>query len=294
MTVPVLGCVSAISLAAAFILILLAPWAERVGGPIGGSAAVGGGLLLLLLASVAGLSGFGWLAWWAAILATSSLVWAALAYFAHRFLRGGARTSKARADAVAAGANCAPRLTFGTKQNEGPDFETWRTYLLTLFSTSPTAGQLTESAMAWGGAYYGLYYTSNMAELTPRISIICERGSDGKCLADASDQGVTVVNKAPVSLAIVNSVTSSDNRVRISVGMSAALNASGGPSLAAAPAGIGPTISFPDSSLGASVGMGTYRWACERAEETEVSSSEAGAVRIEETERGELSGAGAG
>jgi hypothetical protein len=257
------------------------------------AAAVGGPLLLVVLApaierrcspAVTGIALVAVLSWalaaWTGLtppgpalpafgmLAAGLLVWSAGAYAVFRARSASARGDAAQAQPVTGGANCRPRLTSGSALVDGQRTKgSWRTYLYTVFSTSPSNGGLKEKAQAWGGAYYVLYFTTGKAKAEPSVEIVCERGDDGKCLADGSEKGALADSEPPVRVQVANAISSEGSRVRVAAQMSAALSASGGPTITFGAKGVEVAISFPDASLDDPRAMGTYRWVCEKVEE---------------------------
>lgn len=258
---------SLISLLLALLLAAVIPALERRGGHSAGTGGSFGVIALLVLSAIAGFVDGSAVGLMAGVAAVALLVWAAVAYTQFGSARGAAATAKRGTPPVQSGTNCRSRLTSGSSIVDGPDKESWRTYLFTVFSTAPSNGELKTKAKAWGGAYYVLYFTTGEAEATPTVTIICEDGNNaGSCLADGSETGSHDVPDPPVRVRVVNAIAPSGNRVRVTTVMGAALNASGGPSVQIAPGGIGATLTFPDASLATQTAMGTYRWICEPVE----------------------------
>lgn len=267
MTNPIIESFGILALFLALLLSAFAPVAERRGGAAAATGALLVALALLVLAVLAGLIGGGALGWLVAAVAALLLVWAAIAYTQYRSARAAAASAMRSTPPVQSGTNCRSRLTTGSAVVDGPDKESWRTYLFTVFSTAPSNGELKTKAKAWGGAYYVLYFTTGEAEAVPTVTIVCEDGNQGgSCLADGSETGSNDVPDPPVRVRVVNAIAPSGNRVRVTTVMGAALNASGGPSVQIAPGGIGATLTFPDASLASQTAMGTYRWICEPVE----------------------------
>ena len=252
-------------IAAALLLILAAPVAERRGGHSAVTAIVVVSFFLLGPALIVGVLIGTRLGMIAAAIATAILAWSSISYIGFRAVQRSARLSKQSTSPPPPGANCQSRKTSGTSRVDGPDQRTWRTYLFTLYSTSPSDGELVDFAKAWGGAYFVVYFTTGVVEVNPSVAIICEEGN-GSCLADGSETNPNSLNDPPVRVKVVNSISSSGPRVRVAVAMGAAVRASGGPSVAIAPGGVGPSISFSDASLDNNTPMGTYRWICEETE----------------------------
>lgn len=266
MHAPVLSIFAALFLSFSLLLLAFAPYAEGLAGRSSVSGALGSALLFLLLTLVFGLYSTTLMGHLSASAACLILVLMLLSYILFRVRNNNAKTDKTNTTTPGSGANCRSRLTSGTGIVAGPDLKTWRTYLYTVYSTSPSHGALVEFAKAWGGAYYGIYFTTGTVKVTPTVTVVCEDNDGNTCLADASETGDTGLPDPPVRVKVVNAITSSASRVRVTVVMGAALSASGGPSIAIAPGGIGPTLSFPDASLTATTAMGTYRWRCEPGE----------------------------
>lgn len=252
----------------ALVAVAATPSLERLAGGRGGTA----GLLLeitgfsvaLLLGILSGDAG-GRLV---ALLGSTALVWCAINLIRYRTAARDAAAANDAAEPVVGGTNCRSRKTTGSAHSDGTTNRTWRSHLFANYSTSPSNGSMTEKAEAWGGAYYGIYITSGHATATPVVNIICEDGDGGKCLADASEVNPNNGEDPPVQVQILNNVSQSGSRVRVAVVMSAALNASGGPTLTIAPGGVGGSIAWPDASFHPNVPMGTYRWVCEPSEST--------------------------
>lgn len=238
---------------------LLVPVLERRHGNAGATSALAVGAALLGLTV---LSGF-WGGARAALFAILALAWAGAVYARFRAAQGGVTPP---ADAASA-ANCVPKLILGSYTRLGSNQETWRTYLFPLFVCRPTNSGMTQLAWAAGGAYYGLYYTSDKVVLEPSIGVSCEQGEDGKCIAQASEQGAIELNRSPVRAYVKNVIVASGDTVTVVTKMGAALSASGGPSITVTAGPVGITMTFPDASLSAVYAMGTYRWRCERVEQ---------------------------
>jgi len=240
---------------------LLTPVLERRLGDMGATTALAVGAASLVLALLAGWSGGVGII---AVAALLLLLWAGVVYGGFRTSRGGVSPPP---DAAAA-ANCVPNLILGSYTRLGANQKTWRTYLFPLFVCRPSNSGMTQLAWAAGGAYYGLYYTSDKVVLEPSISISCEQGDDGKCIAQASEQGAIELHRSPVRAYVKNVIVASGNAVTVITKMGAALSASGGPSITVTAGPVGITMSFPDASLSAVYAMGSYRWRCEQSEET--------------------------
>lgn len=268
MSIPLLGCAAAAFLIGGFLLVLITRLAERYAGPSAATATLVGGFIMLAAAVAAGWLGDGWLGRVTAIAAAGLLVLALVVYILYRIERARGLAQFARTRAPAPGRNCRSRLEAGSATANADATETWRSYLGLSCGTNPSNGELAESLFVIGSGYFGFFYEGGLFTLTPSLKILCLPNEDGTCLADASENGNLSRVRSVVRAQILNSVPpTTDKRVRVTVTMAAALNASGGPTFSALPGGIGFAASFPDASLEFSFAMGTYRWICEKAKE---------------------------
>lgn len=269
MYTPILLIFAALFLSFSTLLLAFVPYADGLVGRSAASGALGSALIFLLLTLIFGLSAAtlpGWLLAGAAGLTLSLML---LSYILFQSRNKNAQAEQAKSTRPENTINCRSRLIYGQPLSNKPHVKTWRTYLYTDYSTNPTHGALVEQAKVWGGIYYGIYYTTRTITASPTLVIVCENcaGENGShCLAYAGETGNTSLSSPPVSIEIANVVSLLMDRVQVTVAMGAALNASGGPSLAIAPGGIGPTLSFPDTSHAMTTAMGTYRWRCEPGE----------------------------
>lgn len=259
----------------AVFLVSLTPVAERRGAGFASTTIIGGFLLAvvgLLLGILSGTDGGRIFA----AIAAGFLLWGLVVYLIYRTRAANDNLQ----DPATPGANCASRKTTGSALSIRDRRRTWRTHLFTDFSTAPSDGELKEKISTRGGAYYYIYYSTGHAQVEPSITVICEEGDDNTCLADGSEQGLIDANDPPVRVYAKNVIQPTNNKLRVTAVFGAALNASGGPSVAA-PAGPATlTLTFPDASFAPVAAMGTYRWICEKAEESDSRSSPEGNVGV--------------
>lgn len=201
-------------------------------------------------------------------IAVVVLIWTVVMYVLYRRQRSKAAQmaqSQAPDGAGSSSGSCVPRLILGSYTYYSPDKETWRSHLYMIFECDPSNSGMEQDAHAWGGAYYGIYFTTGEAQATPNIDISCEETEDG-CRANASEKGAIEDISSPVRVYIKNVIQSSGDTVTVTTQMGAALNASGGPSISVSAGPVSISMSFPDASLSKTYAMGTYKWRCERSE----------------------------
>ena len=158
---------------------------------------------------------------------------------------------------------CKPRLVSGSyhSANDKGEYKSWRSYLLYVFSASPSNTKLELRNFGWGGAYYGLWYRNGSPKAIATLDVQCYDSDPCKIVGSLTGKIESIDSVVRVYTSVVKE--ESGDTLKVTVTMGAALNASGGPEVTIGKEGVaGVKMTWPDSTYSSSEAMGTFVWKC--------------------------------